>query len=396
MSVRNLSNAVVSRPSPVESHLLTHDWYSDWSQFLIRVARIASTAKFMVVSDFANYFDMISLNRRRQVLRSAGVRQRDSETVCYLARKCSYPTAGSDKGDLGIPQLYDDTPSLLGNLYLGEFDQRVSEIWGTETYARWMDDIVLGVGTEAQAYASAAELSTIARSFKLNLNSYKTRTLTGRSAYHSHLQIDVHRRLDEIELRYVLDGSDRVRAKSIKTFSELIKHARSILSRGSGEVVLRRLYRLSGLIGSKQMFPYINTDLVQYPGSSGAISQYLGTIHWSEKIVDIIAKYLAAPSNVYETVEVQLLNALLRREDLVLQGRNVVRHFAKSILSRRLPTISDTSIGIAAALFLMCEGPERAASELQSLMKLADTTNRGFTNRSGTSRRYSSVDFNRT
>jgi hypothetical protein len=371
--LNRLTKSVVSRPSPLHSRLIPHGWYSEWSQFLVRITEIARRFPFLIVSDFANCFDTISLSHLHELLRKGDVRKGHADLVCHLMYQCAR-IERDGQANVGLPQLYDDTAALLANSYLQEFDAAVGAISSDTAYARWMDDIVLGASGEREARKAIAKLSALARRSGLNLNAYKTRIIDSDTIYGKDLNIDLHRKLDELELRFVLQDASTGGGRTQDEFDKLAKSVRCHLYEGSGELLLRRLYRLAALFDSPRMLPFLNHDLVAFPGSAAAMAQYIATITWRPKvIVDTVIRYLTDPANVYQTVEVSLLLGVLRR-DLPVSARRELPSLASKILSRRLPTVCDTSIGIAALLLLRCETGRQMTAEFDGLKMHFNTT----------------------
>src|SRR5260370_31068039 len=364
---RRLRQSVVSRPSPLKSRLVSHGWYSDWSQYLNRIVENAQKSEYIILADFSNYFDAIDLNRLRLQLEQIGISPRHARLVWELLERCSLPDSELGMYRIGMPQLYDDTPALLANFYLRRFDDDVCQSWPPELYARWMDEFALGERTERLASRAVAQLSEQARRLGLNLNPYKTKVVKAKDIFRDHLYIDSHRRIDEFELRFVLEHSARDSGRAVELFARLERSVRSRTVPAYSELLLRRLYRLGAEVGSTHLIQYFSSDLVQYPGSASAIAQYLSSISWQPKITDGIVSYLRHPSSLYETVEASLLLSLLRR-DLSADARRMLRLTASNILAGKIPILSKASIGIAALLLLRCSG-FKAASEIASPMR---------------------------
>jgi hypothetical protein len=269
--------------------------------------------------------------------------------------KSSLPSIKNPQVNGGLPQIYDDTAALLANLYLIGFDRIVSETWSADSYARWMDDLVFGVSTERGARKALAHLSMHARCLGLDLNPQKTKVIKSSSIYSEHLYIDVHRKFDEFELRLVLEESQNGDGGLLTDFSKLAGLVRNCVSRGSGELLLRRLYRLASVVGSSELVSRFDRDLISHPSCASAILQYLASTSWSSRITEGAARYLNHSANVYDTIEVQLMLSLLRR-DVPVEARRELGTLAERILDETIPTSCDTSAGIAALLALRCLG----------------------------------------
>lgn len=382
IAAAKLSGSVLSRPGPLRSPTVEHSWYSDWSQFFLRISELAKQFNYIVITDFSHYFDSVSIDHLREVLKRIGVQKAHRDLVCRLSREAAFPRIKQSTVYSGLPQLYDDTPALLGNLYPLEFDSRVCQAWGPESYARWMDDIAIGFETEAQARIGIAQLSAFARELGLNINPRKTRMIPGADVYKKYLHLDLHKALDEVELRVVLEGDLGQGGRIIhREFVRLEGRIRQSLSKGAGEVLLRRLYRLAALIRTPRMLSYLYKDLLVYPGSAAAIAQYIAAVPWHGRVSEVVHQYLNDPANTCETIEVGILLSLLHRV-VESEAQADLSKLADSILSGRLETLCDTSTAIAALILLRYDGKKRARKHSDRLRSLASKS------QSGQARRY--------
>jgi hypothetical protein len=359
-----LLDSVLSRPGPLRSTTFVDGWYSQWSQYFARILRIKNKFRYLVVSDFANFFDSVNASHLSRTLQKAGVPKSHTRAACQLLKKCSYAKPGQES--LGLPQLYDDTALLLANFYLRDFDLEVGSRWGSERYTRWLDDIVLGAQTESEAWKLIAHLSTAARDSGLNLNPHKTKAMLSADLDRNYLFLNEHKRLDSLELEMALRLNYKADIRAEKSFETILIDVRNRLGSGLGEILLRRLYRLGSVLGSSRLVPFVVMDLTTYPNSASAICQYITSLAQDEQIASIVARYLEQPSNVYQTVEVGLLLSLLHRR-WTKEAKNRIGKLAMAILQGRLPVISDISFGIAALLLRECVGASKAAKTLMHL-----------------------------
>jgi hypothetical protein len=361
-----LSASVISRPGPLRSTAFMDGWYSQWSQYFARIMRIIDKCRYVIVADFTSFFDTVNLEHLRGSLQAAGVHGSQAKTACQLLRKCSYGKLRNDAISLGLPQLYDDTPLLLGNFYLRQFDAEVSSKWGLERYARWLDDIVLGAQTESEAWSALAHLSVLARNSGLNLNPYKARVISSGDMNRKYLFSNEHKKLDTLEIEILLRQDSSFNVKVKQQFADILEQFRTLVDSGLGDILLRRIYRLGSLMDSSHLLPFVATDLARHPNSASAICQYLASISPDSRIAGIVARYLEHPSNVYQTVEVSLLLSLLRRE-FTSETKKQVSNLARAILSGRISVNCDTSSGIAALVLHRCAGSAKAARTLVPL-----------------------------
>jgi hypothetical protein len=360
----SLSDSVVSRPTPLQSTTFVDVWYNQWSQFFVRILRLKRKFRYLIVSDFANFFDSVNFDYLECRLRAVGVQKLHAEASCRLLKKCTFPQLGNNA--LGLPQLYDDTSLLLGNFYLRDFDTEVASRWGADRYVRWLDDIVVGAKTESEAWKLVAELSVVARDLGLNLNSHKTRLIPSAELDCNYLFLDEHKRLDSLEVEIALRQEYKASVRAEKAFTGIVHRVRNRMGSGMSEILLRRLYRLASLVDSPRLLPFVVTDLIAHPNSSSAITQYIASVSRDHQIASIVADYLGHPAKVYQTVEVGLLLSLLHRQ-WTANAKKQISKLSLGILRSHIPVISGVSSGIAALLLHRCAGQTKATNALLSL-----------------------------
>jgi hypothetical protein len=344
-----LTQSVFSRPGPLRSTEFVDGWYGQWSQYFAQMLRLTKKFKYLVVSDFARFFDSIDLAHVEETLDLAGVSRPYSRAVCVLLRRSSYVDETERSLHLGIPQLYDDTALLLANYYLNGFDQEVIDQWTPDQYARWLDDIILGANTESDARTIVARLKKIARRFGLSLNTHKTKILRSIDVEQNYLFLKEHKQLDAFEIEAVLDHGATSHVRLRHAFRRAADQARTRIGSGLGEILLRRIYRIGSLLDSPHLLPYAAADLANYPNSASSTIQYLSSISQDESIPSIISNYLKSVTKVYQTIEIGVLLRMVHRH-WSSRGKKNIAGLATEILQGCYGRTSDSTRSIAAFL----------------------------------------------
>jgi hypothetical protein len=80
--------------------------------------------------------------------------------------------------EIGLPQVNLNAPRMLANSFLFELDKYISTAKGVD-YARYMDDIDIGLDTIKDAKALLRDIDLILQTRQLRLNAGKTKILAG-------------------------------------------------------------------------------------------------------------------------------------------------------------------------------------------------------------------------
>ena len=100
---------------------------------------------------------------------------------------------------IGVPQMNLDAPRLLAHCFLFEIDRLLTQYPSVE-YARFMDDIDIGVDSESAAKRVLRDLDLSLQTRQIRLNSGKTRILSHGEA-RRHFKVRENRLLDLLVAR---------------------------------------------------------------------------------------------------------------------------------------------------------------------------------------------------
>ena len=213
-----------------------------WLSFQETIFGFASSRKFVVVTDIANYYDGISYEHLRNILADLSIaREHSLDLLIYTLSHMLWQPDYMPRIQIGLPQINLDAPRLLAHCFLFEIDRLLVARKHID-FARYMDDIDVGVDTIAQAKEVLRDLDLSLQTRQIRLNSGKTLILSETEAA-AHFRIRENAFLncleDSIELKKSLELSI---ARERRFITDVIHRglAKRSYERGSGEKILKR------------------------------------------------------------------------------------------------------------------------------------------------------------
>ena len=214
-----------------------------WLSFQTAILGFATTKKYVVVTDIANYYDFISYDHLRNILSDlAIVREHSLDLLLYTLSHMLWQPDYMPRVQIGLPQIpFLDAPRLLAHCFLFEIDRLLSDRPHTD-FARYMDDIDVGVDTIPDAKVVLRDLDLSLQTRQIRLNSGKTLILSDTEA-RRHFRIRDNALLDRLEDQIISKigrGADISRERRfIERFISvgLTSHR---FEGGNGDKILRR------------------------------------------------------------------------------------------------------------------------------------------------------------
>jgi hypothetical protein len=198
-------------------------------------------------SDIANYYDFISYEHLRNILASLSVvKEHALDLLIYTLSSMLWQPDYMPRVPIGLPQMNLDAPRLLAHCFLFEIDEFL-ESFPNADYARFMDDIDIGINSLSEAREVIKNLDLALQTRQLRLNSGKTRILTEMEA-RKHFKIR-----ENAWIGILADRIHSRKANKAALFNERRKIELSIraglrrdtFSSGSGDKILKRLVNLA-------------------------------------------------------------------------------------------------------------------------------------------------------
>jgi hypothetical protein len=227
----------------VKGHSNEYGSMNAWLAFQESIFGFTRSKKFIVVTDIANYYDTISYDHLRNILADLSLaREHALDLLVYTLSCMLWQPDYMPRVPVGLPQANLDAARLLAHAFLFEIDELLFNIKGID-FARYMDDIDIGVDSVHQAKAVLRDLDLALQTRQVRLNSGKTRILSEIEAQ-SHFKIKENLLLDKLAQAIEgkrFTGASTVNEKRKVEFAIRAGFRRGAFSSGNGEKILKRL-----------------------------------------------------------------------------------------------------------------------------------------------------------
>lgn len=161
-------------------HTIAEDDYgsvASWKRFQTAILDFSKERRFLVITDVANFYDFINFRHLRNIVSSVcDVRESVLDFLIFILSNISWSPDFMPRSEIGLPQMEIEAPRVLANSMLFELD-RVAEKYSFGDYARFMDDIDIGVDSISDAKRVIRDIDLTLQARQLRLNSSKTRIL---------------------------------------------------------------------------------------------------------------------------------------------------------------------------------------------------------------------------
>jgi hypothetical protein len=213
-----------------------------WISFQEAIFGFARTRKFIVVTDITNYYDFISYDHLRNILADLAIaREHCLDLLIYTLSHMLWQPDYMPRVQVGLPQIDLDAPRLLAHCFLFEIDKVLID-GGNADFARYMDDIDIGVDTIAEAKRVLRDLDLSLQTRQIRLNSGKTQILTEPEA-RVHFRIRENAFLDRLEDAMIAKRSTgSPLCREVRFITTVIQDGlrRRAFDSGNGEKILKR------------------------------------------------------------------------------------------------------------------------------------------------------------
>lgn len=157
--------------------------FASWKKFQKAVFGFAKENEYIVITDVANFYDFINFQHLRNIIASlASIREAVLDLLIHVLNRMTWTPDFMPLTQIGMPQIETSATRVLANAMLYEVD-KVCVNSAISNYARFMDDMDIGVDTMADAKAIVRDLDLTLQSRQLRLNSSKTRILSQAEAF---------------------------------------------------------------------------------------------------------------------------------------------------------------------------------------------------------------------
>ncbi len=259
-----------------------------WLNFQKAILEFSKTRPIVVVSDIANYYDTINYHSLRNVLANYIPDQKESvlDLTLHILGYMLWQPDYMPRIEVGLPQVDLDAPRLLAHTFLYELDRFLATTKNID-YARFMDDIDIGVDSIEQAKVILRDIDLTLHSRHVRLNAGKTRILVGD-------EIPAHFKIRENLLLKVLTEWAEANPTEIARTRRLLGYLLRRWERtgtfdfGNGEKILKRLLNYAADYGLEigkstiqrflRMRPSVREEVFRYVSRIGGGEKYLGDL----------------------------------------------------------------------------------------------------------------------
>jgi hypothetical protein len=220
-----------------------------WLAFQQRVFNFTKFHDYLVIADIANFYDYIEISQLKSIFQSFnGLDEVVLDLIFFILERYNWRPDYIPGTNRGLPQMNFDAPRLLANSFLFELDRFITAN-NRGAYARFMDDIDVGVPSIGEAKRLIRDIDLVLQSRGVRLNSGKTQIMSAAEAAR-HYFVDENRALDVIDLRLSrrLQHSQKTRTPfNAAPWSRILQRrfqknllVRGYYDQGNGEKVLKR------------------------------------------------------------------------------------------------------------------------------------------------------------
>lgn len=172
--------------------------FASWKRFQKTIFGFANENNYIVITDVANFYDFINFQHLRNIVSSlTDVRESILDLLIHVLNRLTWTPDFMPLTQVGMPQIETSATRVLANAMLYEVD-KLCEHSAVSNYARFMDDMDIGVDTIEKAKVILRDIDLTLQARQLRLNTSKTQILSQQEAFY-HYCISENQTLSRIE-----------------------------------------------------------------------------------------------------------------------------------------------------------------------------------------------------
>ena len=191
-------------------------WFENWKSFHESSKLASKEYQHVAVTDITAYFENISLDLLREILKEKLNNDEHFSLIDRLFRLLEYwdwnPTGNLPRG-IGLPQ-GNDISSFLSNIYLMTLDKEMIKIvlGDISKYGRYVDDVKIFTSDKDEARLALVKLEEVLRGLNLNIQSAKTYIRPAKEIFDNEVELWLEN----------MDGENNNKANNAVEFFETI------------------------------------------------------------------------------------------------------------------------------------------------------------------------------
>ncbi|WEJ09300.1 RNA-directed DNA polymerase [Sinorhizobium sp. M103] len=284
-----------------------------WLNFQEKIIGFSEACDYVIVTDIANYYDCISYDHLRNILADLSIaREHALDLLIYTLSHMLWQPDYMPRVQTGLPQMNLDAPRLLAHCFLFEIDGLLKNGL-TVNFARYMDDIDIGVDSRASAKRALRDLDLALQTRQLRLNTGKTKILNREEAA-KHFKIRENAFLDGLEERIKSKesgGSSCAHEAKFLNFGIGWGLRGQCFATGNGEKILKRsvnyLRRTGGLMEPVDF----RSILLNWPNSRQVALNWWVNSASPDTYLSILTELVSDDHLVDDIGPIQICNALV-------------------------------------------------------------------------------------
>lgn len=234
---------------------------ASWKKFQTAILGFSKQRNFIVVTDISNFYDCIGHNHLRNIISSIcnNIDEVLLDMLIYCLNNLIWHSEYMPDSEIGLPQMDSDAPRILAHSFLYEADTFLDN--KNCDFARFMDDIDIGVDTIPEAKSILRDLDITLKTRGVRLNSGKSHIINNEDAQ-KFFWVNENYVLDKINDLIDLGAkSNRLAIKLIlKKFNS--EYKKNKYSYGNGEKIIKRYIGIYSKLRKKLPW-YICYDLLK-------------------------------------------------------------------------------------------------------------------------------------
>lgn len=259
-----------------------------WKKLQKKIYKFNEEKKLLTITDLSNYYDTIHLDELRKVFVSlVDANEVVVDLLFRVIEGISWTPDYLPYARRGLPTANIEAIRLLAHSFLFEIDE-VIKTKTKNSFARWMDDITIGVDSKKEAINIISSVSDMLKSRGLALNLSKTAILNSDEA-NFHFQIEENQYLDSLE------GIERGSAEAKAAAKILAKRFRQHFKDKSAKYwdkVAKRYITAFSRLGSAKLVEQLPKIYLENPGLRPNLLMYLSSVGYRRSTATAVLKIL--------------------------------------------------------------------------------------------------------
>lgn len=317
----------VSHPHNVDDYGFT--WRQQWKELQKKIYNFNEEKELIIVTDLSNYYDSIDINELRKVFTSyAKIDEVLIDLLFRLIEEISWKPDYLPYSERGLPTTNIEGIRLLAHSFLFELDEVIKQKTNN-SFTRWMDDIIIGVGTRKEAIETLSAVSDMLKSRGLALNLAKTNIYNDKKGYY-HFQIEENRYIDSIEK--TKQGDEDYKKISQQLLRSFKKHFKDQGAK-YWDKISKRYITTFGKLKSLKLLPELPKIYVEYPGLRTNLLIYLSQLGFTKKTSDCVLAILNT-IDIFDDISLYQLCHLVTQWEIPLNdtSKEFLKEFEKKII----------------------------------------------------------------